>query len=290
MSSPSWGDATTWQLRNASNVTVLNGGPYGNGYNQTLVLSNATNGPFSLVITSTLGDNFPNYSVSVNGVVQYSGTAPANQTTTIQPITCAPQLPPPANPTSITASTNTLCSSALAPVTLTANGASGTVYWFTGSCGTSGQFATGNSVVVNPSSTTTYFARNFNGSEFSAACASTTVTVTNVPAITIAGNTNICAGQSTTLTASGGGTGATLANVLAAINTNSAALIASIPTPSGFNMDNGVNGNSINDGCSDMYDGGNFINTNIAGGIFYSDNAVIPSASFGSGGQYFTRY
>jgi len=88
ISSASWGDGTTWQLRDVSNNVVLSGGPYGNGYNQTLSISNANNGPYSLVITSTMGDNMPNYSVSVNGTTQYSGTAPGNQTTTIQPITC----------------------------------------------------------------------------------------------------------------------------------------------------------------------------------------------------------
>ncbi|MBK8658632.1 MAG: HYR domain-containing protein [Bacteroidetes bacterium] len=115
-----------------------------------------------------------------------------------------------------------------------------------------------------------------------------TVTV-NPPAIAISGATTICAGQSTTLTANGGSS-SSLASVLAAINANSSALIASIPSPSGFNMDAGVNSNYISDGCSDMYDAGNYLNTNLASNISYSDNAVLSSAAFGTGGQYFTRY
>jgi hypothetical protein len=123
-------------------------------------------------------------------------------------LTIACVLPPPPSPTSVTASTNSLCSNSLAPVNLTANGASGTVYWFTGSCATTGQFATGNSVVVNPASTTTYFARNFDGVQWSTTCASTTVTVNTNPAApsVTASLTSICQGGSTNLNGTGLGT------------------------------------------------------------------------------------
>jgi hypothetical protein len=283
-------DETTFTLSNNVSTVVLSGGPFASGSSNPFTLNPANASPYSLFIETQgfYNDNVANYTVQVNGVTVFTGTVFGGQTTTVSNIVCPSA--PPSDPTSITASTNSLCSSSLGPVTLTANGASGTVYWFTGACATTGQIGTGNSIVVNPSTTTTYFARNFNGSTWSVNCASTTITVTNLPPITIAGTTNICTGQSTTLTASGGGSGATLANVLAAINSNSAALIASIPTPSGFNMDAGINSNLISDGCSDMYDGGNYINTNIQSQIFYSDNTVIPSAAFGSGGQFFTRY
>ncbi|HRH37765.1 MAG TPA: hypothetical protein PK760_05440, partial [Flavobacteriales bacterium] len=89
-----------------------------------------------------------------------------------------------------------------------------------------------------------------------------------------------------TLTANGNAT-PSLAAVLSAINANSATLIASIPTPSGFT--NGTTGNSIADGCNDMYDTGNLINTNLGAGLNYSNNAVISSAAMGSGGSYFTN-
>ncbi|OWY21034.1 hypothetical protein C7N43_00940, partial [Sphingobacteriales bacterium UPWRP_1] len=143
---------------------------------------------------------------------------------------------------------------------------------------------------ASPSVTTTYtLTATQNG------CSATdqvVVTLTSPPPISISpGAVTICSGAPTTLSVSGVSGGASLANVLSAINTNSAALISSIPTPSGFTMDLGVNSNNISDGCSDMYDGGNFINTNLASQIFYSDNTVTANAgAFGSGGQYFTRY
>ncbi len=87
------------------------------------------------------------------------------------------------------------------------------------------------------------------------------------------------------------GTGtSTLENVLANFNTNFNAILATIPNPVVFAMDNGLNGNSINDGYNDMYDGGNYLNTNFATNIQYSQNNIINSAAFGSGGRYFTSY
>jgi hypothetical protein len=110
-------------------------------------------------------------------------------------LTCT--TPPPTDPTSITATSNTICIGQ--PVTLTANGISGTVYWFTGGCGV-GQIATGNSISVTPTSTTTYYARNFNSGLFSVNCVSTTITVNPSPQVTITPVSNtICAGSSTQL-------------------------------------------------------------------------------------------
>ncbi|HNW53550.1 MAG TPA: hypothetical protein PKN21_04725, partial [Bacteroidales bacterium] len=76
--------------------------------------------------------------------------------------------PPPSDPTSISASVNPICNGA--STQLTANGAVGTVYWYTGSCGGT-QIGTGNSITVNPSTTTVYYARNYNNSLFSTGCA-----------------------------------------------------------------------------------------------------------------------
>ena len=80
--------------------------------------------------------------------------------------------------------------------TLTASG--GIFYsWSTG--------ATSSSINVNPSSTTTYtvVATNSNGCT---ASATVTVSVSSAPVASVSGTTNICQGQSATLTASGGGT------------------------------------------------------------------------------------
>jgi len=105
--------------------------------------------------------------------------------------------PPPPNPTSISATSNTICVGQ--STTLTANGANGTVYWFTSGCGI-GQIATGNSISVTPTSTTTYYARNFNGSLFSTNCVFTTITVNPTPSISVTPVTNtICNGSSTQL-------------------------------------------------------------------------------------------
>ncbi len=105
-------------------------------------------------------------------------------------------------PTSITATSNPICIGS--STQLTANGADGTVYWYTGSCGGS-QLTTGNPITVNPASTTTYYAKNYNNSLFSAGCASITVTVDPV---SVGGNINgtnsIIYGNSTgTMTLSG---------------------------------------------------------------------------------------
>jgi len=113
-------------------------------------------------------------------------------------LTCSS--PPPASPTSISAGSLSICNGQ--STTLTANGASGTVYWYTGGCGTT-FIGTGNSISVSPTTTTTYFARNFNGSQFSTNCASATVTVNYPPTVTTSASSNIiCVGSSTQLNVS----------------------------------------------------------------------------------------
>jgi len=90
--------------------------------------------------------------------------------------------PVPANLTSISANFNILCNGASA--ILTANGVVGTVYWYTGSCGgTATSPATGNTLTVTPSETTTYYARNYNNSQYSAGCASINIVVNPKPTV-----------------------------------------------------------------------------------------------------------
>jgi hypothetical protein len=88
--------------------------------------------------------------------------------------------PAPADPTSISATYNVLCNGA--STSLTAAGAVGTVYWYTGSCGGT-QVTTGNPVSVTPTTTTTYYARNYNNSQYSAGCASIAITVKAKPTV-----------------------------------------------------------------------------------------------------------
>lgn len=134
--------------------------------------------------------------LSVNGLNYYILVHGYSSSSAFQlGLTCT--TPPPPDPTSITATSNTICVGQ--STTLTANGVSGTVYWFTGGCGI-GQIATGNSISVTPTSTTTYYARNFNGSLFSTNCVSTTITVNPTPSISVTPVTNtICDGSSTQL-------------------------------------------------------------------------------------------
>ena len=89
-------------------------------------------------------------------------------------------LPAPANPTSVSATYNILCNGA--STQLTANGATGTTYWYTGSCGGT-QVTTGNPVTLSPTTSTTYYARNYNNSQFSAGCASINIVVNPRPTV-----------------------------------------------------------------------------------------------------------
>ena len=79
------------------------------------------------------------------------------------------------SPSGITASASSICPGQ--STTLTAQGVVGTAYWFTGGCNTVGQIATGNSITVSPTVTTTYYVRNFSNNQWSSNCASITVTV-----------------------------------------------------------------------------------------------------------------
>ena len=134
--------------------------------------------------------------LSVNGMNYYILVHGYSSSNAFQlGLTCA--TPPPPDPTSISATSNTVCVGQ--STTLTANGTSGTVHWFTGGCGV-GQIATGNSISVTPTLTTTYYARNFNGSLFSNNCVSITIVVNPTPSISVTPVTNtICDGSSTQL-------------------------------------------------------------------------------------------
>ncbi len=106
----------------------------------------------------------------------------------------------PAAPT-LTASSTSLCPGGTS--VLTASGCSGTVTWSTGATGS-------NSITVSPAVSTTYNAicTTFpvSGIYCQSANASIGISVNAVPVASIAGNLSICAGQTTTLTASGGST------------------------------------------------------------------------------------
>lgn len=82
-------------------------------------------------------------------------------------------------------------------------------------------------------------------------------------------------------------TSVSLASALSNLNLANAAVLAAIPNRYAFSE--GVTGTNIGDGGNDMYDGGNFLNTNLGSSIPYSDNVIATSAALGTGGQYFTH-
>ena len=135
---------------------------------------------------------------SVNGTTYYILVHGFSSTSTFTlNLTCTS--PPPSDPTSISVSSSFVCAGSGTNVTLTANGVVGTVYWFNGSCGTTGQIGTGNSIVVSPTSTTTYYARNFNSGLFSTNCVNTTIEVRTPPSVIAGSNVTICEGNNTQL-------------------------------------------------------------------------------------------
>jgi len=74
----------------------------------------------------------------------------------------------------------------------------GTVYWFAGSCGTTGQVGTGLTLTVSPTTTTTYYARLFDGTTWSA-CQPYTVLVNLYPLANAGPDVSICASANTQL-------------------------------------------------------------------------------------------
>ncbi len=118
-----------------------------------------------------------------------------------------------ADPTSSTASSDTICTGDITILTLNGGGG-GTgevIKWYTVSCGGI-LVGTGNDLLVTPDTTTTYYGRYEDGSpcNYSSACARVTITVNQQsadPASIVASSATICNGSNTTLTLIGGGGG-----------------------------------------------------------------------------------
>ncbi|MHA3774436.1 M36 family metallopeptidase [Verrucomicrobiota bacterium sgz303538] len=79
----------------------------------------------------------------------------------------------------------------------------------------------------------------------------------------------------------------TLAAARSNLDSNHGFVRATIPNR--FNFLEGVTGSYISDGGNDMYDSGNYLNTNLGNSLAYSDTTIATSALLGAGGQYFTR-
>ena len=119
------------------------------------------------------------------------------------------------NPTSATASPASVCSGSPSTLTLVGGGGgTGTVVkWYTGSCGGT-LVGTGNPLVVNPASATTYYGRYEDPAPCSnnTTCATVTVNMaaTVTPTVTVTTNPvdaggviNVCSGQNVTFTITG---------------------------------------------------------------------------------------
>jgi hypothetical protein len=79
----------------------------------------------------------------------------------------------------------------------------------------------------------------------------------------------------------------TLLTSLNATNTSSAVGIAP-KVPNRYDFTDGTSGTNIVDGGNDMFDGGNFLNTNVTSSIPYSDKVILTTTAFGPGSRYFT--
>jgi gliding motility-associated-like protein len=109
---------------------------------------------------------------------------------------------PPNPPSSASANPSSICSSQSS--TLSVTGAVGTTYWFAGSCENSitNSIGSGVSLVVSPTATTTYYARNYLNGLWSSNCASTTIYV-NTPSVPNNPTSNSPQCTSVTITRSG---------------------------------------------------------------------------------------
>lgn len=202
-----------WSLYNSSNTLITSG--------------TTTN---SSVAVSSLLDNTTYYfKVYADNGLQSSTSTSSNFLTY-----------PPA-PTSISLSNTTVCSGGA--TTLTANGVVGTVYWYSGSCGGT-LLGTGNSITVNPTSTSVYYAKNYNSNGvFSVTCATKSVLVLSNNTVTL--SSGIGSNQPTTCISSSinsitytttGATGATFSGLPTGVTgvwSSNAVTISGTPTVSG---------------------------------------------------------
>jgi len=135
--------------------------------------------------TSSVITDYPSVTTTYYAVASANGCSSPADTFTVYVTTA---------PVALITGPTTICQGQ--STTLTANG--GTSYQWSG-----GSTSTSASITVSPTSTTTYYVMPNSG-----ACPgvgdTAVVTVLPVPVVNVGGNTTICSGQSTTLTATGG--------------------------------------------------------------------------------------
>jgi hypothetical protein len=176
-------------IPDCSNVTVINSMQVGPCSQGTLNVGTLPAGTHYFWAGLPVFDGFP---CSVNYWLEF-------EVTCVQPST------------PVASGATTICSGNLANISATSTNAT-LIYWYTASCGGTlvGTSAPGSAFPVSPTTTTTYYARGYNASVsgcFSASCGSITVTVNPLPVAPTsvqASQPTICAGQSTTLSYTGG--------------------------------------------------------------------------------------
>ncbi len=184
-----WSNASTnaaITVSNAGNYTVT--GTDGNGCSNTATKAVSVNPTYNTPLTHSMceGESYNFYGQNITTAGTYTHTLQTvNGCDSVLTLTVTLKALP---PTAITGNT-TLCEGE--STTLTATG--GVTYVWSNT-------STGNSITVNQSGVYTVTATNAEGCS---ATANVTVTVNPLPSVNISGNTTVCAGSSTTLTATG---------------------------------------------------------------------------------------
>lgn len=230
------------------------------------------------------GSNSASITVSPATTTTYTVTVSNGSCSVNVPYTVTVTTTPVPNPTPSPA---TICIGQSS--TITASGG-GTYSWSTG--------ASSPSITVSPTTTTTYSVTVNNNGCIASANTTVAVSPTGSPVISCPSDIVLTPCNTVATFATPTATDpcaatvcapAPLATVLANFNTNGAAITGAIPNPYNFTLDMGATATFISDGGADMYDGGNYLNTNLMASIPYTGGAISPSAGFGTGGQYFTQ-
>ena len=181
--------ATAATLVSASGLRANWTAPSGDPYPATsYVIDVSASNTFSSFVSGYNGLNvgnvvtYPVAGLSAGTTYYYrlrgvNSTGPGSNSNTISGTT----LSTPNDPTGVTATYTTICHGG--STSLTASGVDGTVYWYSGSCATTGSIGSTNPITVSPTSTTTYYARNYNNALYSNGCASATITVNAAPTL-----------------------------------------------------------------------------------------------------------
>jgi hypothetical protein len=185
-----------------------NGAPY-----SVPVIANATSYNWTLPTGATIASGANTNSITVNfaanassgNIGVYGNNTCGNGVSEFFPVTVNTIS---TAPTGISGTT-TICNGDSTTLTVTGGviGIGATAEWFTDSCGGTSA-GTGNSIIVSPIATTTYYVR-YKGTCNTTTCTSVTVTVNtlSVAPTGIIGTSTICEGTSTTLSISGGSAG-----------------------------------------------------------------------------------